>query len=96
MEPTGEDNGRGHSEYFESLVNQASLQQLGAWLIALTLIHHRDHTPYSYYSDTAKPGPLFDTATRWGLDPESIKAAVTKPAKSNRTEARHAEGSAKK
>jgi hypothetical protein len=80
-EATGEDNAREHSRYFESLVSNASGQQLGAWLVEIALIQRRDHTPYSYYGDTAKPDPLFDTATRWGLDIESIKAAVSEPAK---------------
>jgi hypothetical protein len=31
VKPTGEDNSRGHTKHFESLVNKASLQQLGAW-----------------------------------------------------------------
>jgi ParB family transcriptional regulator, chromosome partitioning protein len=52
IEPTGEDNGRGHTEYFEGLVNNASQQELGAWLVELALIQHRDRTPYSY---TARP-----------------------------------------
>lgn len=84
IEPTGEDNGRGHTEYFEGLVNKASLQQLGAWLIELTLLHHRDHTPYSYV-DGPKPDPLFEMAARWGLDVEAIKAAVSEQSKPTRT-----------
>ncbi|MGH9353746.1 MAG: hypothetical protein ACRD2G_16560 [Terriglobia bacterium] len=77
MEPTGEDNGRGHAEYFESLVSRASLQQLGAWFVELALMDHRDRMPYSYYGHSPNPDPLFETATRWGLDVESIKACVT-------------------
>lgn len=88
VEPTGEDSGRGHAEYFESLVNEASLQQLRAWLVDLALMDHRDRTPYSYHGDGPKPDPLFETATRWGLDVESIKAAATEPAKSSRPEAK--------
>ncbi len=85
VEATGEDNGRGHADFFEGLVNKASLQQLGAWLVELALMDHRDRTPYSYYGDGPKPDPLFETATRWGLDVEAIKAAVSKPAKPART-----------
>ncbi|HEV2500705.1 MAG TPA: hypothetical protein VGY31_14100 [Terriglobia bacterium] len=96
VEPTGEDSSRGHAEYFESLVNKASLQQLGAWLLELALMDHQDHAPSCYYSDGPRPDPLFETATRWGLDVESIKAAVSESAKSNRTKAKHAEESAKK
>lgn len=84
IEPTGEDNGRGHTEYFNGLVSNASLQQLGAWLVDLSLIDHRDHAPYCYYSDGAKPDPLFETATRWGLDVEAIRAAVTEQPKRSR------------
>lgn len=96
IEPTGEDNGRGHSEYFEGLVSKASLQELRAWLVELALIGCRDHGPHCYYSDGPKPDPLIETATRWGLDVEAIKAAAREPAKSNRTKAKHAEQSAKK
>lgn len=56
-------------------MSKASLQQMGAWLIELALIEHRERTPYSFYGDGAKPDPLFQTATRWGLDVEAIKAA---------------------
>ncbi|HTV53970.1 MAG TPA: hypothetical protein VMI06_03560 [Terriglobia bacterium] len=96
IEPTGEDNGRGHSEYFEGLVNNASLPELGAWLVELSLIDHRDRVPYSYYGDGPNPDPLFETAIRWGLDVDVIKAAVTEPAKASRTKAKHAEPSANK
>jgi ParB family transcriptional regulator, chromosome partitioning protein len=84
VEPSGEDNGRAHSEFFESLVNKASLQELGAWLVELALIHHRDRSPYSYYGETPKPDPLYETATRWGLDVEAIKASVTEQPKAKR------------
>jgi hypothetical protein len=84
MEATGEDNGRAHGEYFEGLVNKASIQELGAWLVELALIQHRDRTPYSYYGEAPKPDPLFETATRWGLDVEAIKTSVTKQPKPKR------------
>jgi ParB family chromosome partitioning protein len=96
VEPTVEDNGRGHSEFFESLVSKASLQQLGAWLIELTLIHDRDRTPYSYYADSRHPDPLFETAARWGLDVEAIKAAVTEAPKSAKGKAKRGEEPARK
>jgi hypothetical protein len=82
VEPTGKDNGRGHSEFFEALVNKASLQELGAWLVELALIHHGDHAPYSYYGDGPKPDPLLETAMRWGLEIEAIKAAAAEPPES--------------
>jgi len=85
LEATGEDNLREHTGYFETLLSNASLQQLGAWLVELALIHHRDHAPYAYYGDSKKPDSLFETATRWGLDVEVIKAAVVEPVKPNRT-----------
>jgi ParB family chromosome partitioning protein len=91
IEPSGEDNGRGHSEFFESLVSKTSLQQLGAWLVELALIHHRDRTPYSYCGETPKPDPLFETATRWGLDVEAITAAVTEAPKSGKGKAKRGE-----
>jgi hypothetical protein len=46
VEPTGEDNGCEHAQYFEGLVNGTALQELGACLVELPLIHHRDHAPY--------------------------------------------------
>ncbi len=58
-------------------MSNVSRQQLGAWLVEIALIQRRDHTPYSYYGDTAKPDPLFETAARWRLDVEAIKAANT-------------------
>jgi ParB family transcriptional regulator, chromosome partitioning protein len=85
VEPTGEDNGRAHAEYFEGLINKASLQELGTWLVELALIHHRDHTPYYYYGDGPKPDPLFETATRWGLHVEAIKASITEHLKAKRS-----------
>lgn len=84
VEATGEDNGRAHSEFFEGLVNKASLQELSAWLVELALIGYRDHAPYCYYGDGPKPDPLFETATRWGLDVEAIKASVTDQPKTKR------------
>ncbi|MGH9405161.1 MAG: hypothetical protein ACRD5K_19290, partial [Candidatus Acidiferrales bacterium] len=102
VEASGEDNRQEHTRYFEKLVGNADLKQLGAWLVELALIHHRDRTPYSYYGDTPKPDPLYGTATRWSLDVEaikaveSIKASVIEPAKSNRTKAKHPEESANK
>ncbi|HEX5432865.1 MAG TPA: hypothetical protein VFY05_01400, partial [Candidatus Angelobacter sp.] len=74
----------GHSEYFEGLVSKASFQELGAWLVELALMDHRGHTPYSYYGDGPKPDPLFETAARWGLDVEAIRATATVPANSGR------------
>jgi hypothetical protein len=85
VEATGEDNGRAHAEFFEGLVNRATLQELGAWLVELGLIGHRDHAPYCYYGDGPKPDPLFGTATRWGLDIEAIEASVTELAKTKRS-----------
>jgi hypothetical protein len=84
IEPTGEDNGTEHTRYFEGLVSTATIQQLGAWLVELALIHHRDRTPYSYYGESPKPDPLFETASRWGIDVEGIKAAVTEQPKPKR------------
>jgi ParB family transcriptional regulator, chromosome partitioning protein len=85
VEATGEDNGRAHAEYFEGLVNKASLQELGAWLVELALVHYRDHPPYCYYEDGPKPDPLFETATRWGLDIEAIKANIADQPRAKRT-----------
>lgn len=82
VEASGEDNGGEHGRYFEKLLADADLKQIGAWLIDLALIHHRDHAPYSYCGDGPKPDPLFETAARWGLDLEAIKAAVTEQKKS--------------
>ncbi len=65
-------------------MSNASGQQLGAWLVEIALIQHRDHTPYSYYGDIAKPDPLFHTAARWRLDVEAIKAGVTDQPKPKR------------
>jgi hypothetical protein len=96
VEATGEDNGRAHAEYFEGLVNNASLQELGAWLVELALIGSRDHAPYSYYSDGPKPDPLFETASRWGIDVEAIKAAVTEAPKSAKGKAKRGEEPATK
>ncbi|MGH9327277.1 MAG: hypothetical protein ACRD2B_11435, partial [Terriglobia bacterium] len=83
---TGEDNGQEHTRYFEKLVGDADLKQLGVWLVELALVHCRDHTSYYYYGDGLKPDPLFETATRWGIDVEAIKAVVTGSAKRSRTE----------
>jgi hypothetical protein len=96
IEPTGEDNGRGHTEYFEGLVNNASLQELGCWLVELAHIDQRDRAPYSYYGETPKPDPLFETASRWGIDVEAIKAAVVGPAKSGKTKSKRSEEPAAK
>ncbi len=85
VEASGEDNDRAHAEYFEDLVNKASLQELGAWLVELAMIGHRDHAPYSYYGDAPKPDPLFETASRWGLNVEAIKASVTERRRQNRS-----------
>jgi ParB family transcriptional regulator, chromosome partitioning protein len=95
VEATGEDNGRAHSQFFDGLVTKASLQELSAWLIELALIH-RDHTPYCYYGDGPKPDPLFETATRWGLDVEAIKAAVTEASKSAKPKSKRGEKPATK
>ncbi len=83
VEPTGEDNGRAYAEYFEGLVNKASLQELAAWLVELALIHHRDHPPYYYYGDGPQPDPLFETAARWGINVDAIKSAATESRKSD-------------
>ena len=91
VEATGEDNGRGHTEFFEGLVSTATLQQLGAWLVGLVLIHYREHAPYCYYGDGPKPDPLFETATRWGLDVEAIKASVTEQPKPKRSQKNRAD-----
>jgi ParB family chromosome partitioning protein len=91
VEPTGDDNGTEHTRYFESLVSTATLQQLGAWLVELALIHHRDRIPFSYYGEASKPDPLLETASRWGVDIEAIKAAVTEPAKSGKPKSKRGE-----
>ncbi|MDE3179484.1 MAG: hypothetical protein KGM47_07455, partial [Acidobacteriota bacterium] len=85
VEATGEDNGRGHGEYFEGLVSKASVQEMGAWLVELALTDHRDRAPYSCYGDGSRPDPLFATAARWGLDVESIKASVTDQLRTKRS-----------
>lgn len=70
-----------------SLLTKASLQKLGAWLVELALISYRDHAPHCYYSEGPKPDPLFETAARWGLNAEVIKAAVTDQTKKVRWKA---------
>jgi hypothetical protein len=85
VEATGEDNGRAHAEFSEGLVNKATSQELGAWLVELGLIGHRDHAPYCYYEDSSKLDPLFETTARWGLDVEAIKASVTDQPKAKRS-----------
>jgi ParB family transcriptional regulator, chromosome partitioning protein len=96
VEATGEDNGTEHTRYFEGLVSTATLQQLSAWLVELALIPHRDRTPFSYYGEGPKPDPLFETATRWRLDVEAIKAAVTEAPKSAKGKAKRGEDPATK
>lgn len=88
VKATGEDNGSEHARYFDSLVSAASLQQLGAWLVELALIQHRDYAPYSYSGDAPKPDPLFEAARRWGLNVEAISAVVTERPKSERSTAK--------
>lgn len=85
VEATGEGNGRAHAEYFEGLVSKACLQELGAYLIDLTLIQRRDHIPCSYYGDAARPDRLFETAARRGLDVGAIKASATDQPKPRHT-----------
>jgi hypothetical protein len=74
VEPSGGDNGNDYTKYFESLVAKADLKQLGAWLLELALIQHRDHAPYSYAGDKTVRDPLLETAQRWGVD---VKAVCT-------------------
>jgi ParB family chromosome partitioning protein len=96
IQPTGEDNGTKHTRYFEGLVSTATVQQVGAWLVELALVQHRDQTPYSYYGESPKPDPLFETASRWGTDVEAIKAAVVGPAKSGKAKSKRSEEPAAK
>lgn len=89
VQATGEDAGRAQAEFFDSLVNKASEQELGAWLIELAVVQHRAQGPYSQCGDSPKPDPLFEIATRWGLDVESITAAVAEQPKPKRKTQKH-------
>lgn len=83
--PSGNDNGNDYTTYFQNLVAQVSLKQLGAWLLELALIHHRDHAPYSYAGDKAVRDPLFETAKRWGVDAKAVCSAVETKSKPGQT-----------
>lgn len=88
-EPTGSDTGNDYSKHSEGLVVKADLKQLGAWLLELALIQHRDHAPYSYAGDKTVRDPLFETARRWGVDVKSVCCAVRSklnPAQQRKTE----------
>lgn len=76
VEPSGSDNGNDYTKYFQNLVAKADLKQLGAWLLELALIQHRDHAPYSYTGDRTVRDPLFDMARRWGVDVKGVCAAL--------------------
>lgn len=77
-------------------MNNASLQRLGAWPLELALMEHRDRTAHSYYGDGPKPDPLFETAARWGLDVEVIKAVASELSKPGRIKRKRGENSASK
>ncbi|MGH9449370.1 MAG: ParB/RepB/Spo0J family partition protein [Terriglobia bacterium] len=88
VEPSGSDNGNDYAKYFENLIGNADLKQLGTWLTELALIQHRDHAPYSYAGDKTVRDPLMETAKRWAVITTLASAAVdgpSKPAKSKKT-----------
>ncbi|MGH9353744.1 MAG: hypothetical protein ACRD2G_16550, partial [Terriglobia bacterium] len=88
VEPSGSDNGNDYTRYFQNLVAKADLKQLGAWLLELALIQHRDHAPYSYAGDKTVRDPLFETAKRWGVDTKAVCSTVeteSKPAQKKQT-----------
>jgi len=62
-------------------LSNASLQGLGAWLVDLAHIQHQGREPYHYYGEASKPDLLIETAMRWGLEVETIKAAITEQRK---------------
>jgi ParB family transcriptional regulator, chromosome partitioning protein len=66
IEATGEDNGTEHTRYFDGLVSTATIQQLGAWLVELALVEHRDHAPYSYAGDKTVRDPLLEPGAKLG------------------------------
>ncbi|HEV2418025.1 MAG TPA: hypothetical protein VGX94_09480 [Terriglobia bacterium] len=87
-ESSGSDNDNDYTKYFQKLVVKADLKQLGAWLLELALIQHRDHAPYSYAGDKTARDPLFETATRWGVNAKAVCSAVeakSKPAQKKQT-----------
>ncbi|HEX5483315.1 MAG TPA: hypothetical protein VFZ08_11890 [Terriglobia bacterium] len=89
VEPSGSDNGNDYTTYFQNLVAKADLKQLGAWLLELALIQHRDHAPYSYAGDKTMSDPLFETARRWRVDAKSVCPAAgnkSNPAQQRKTE----------
>ncbi|MGH9773144.1 MAG: hypothetical protein ACRD4Q_15840, partial [Candidatus Acidiferrales bacterium] len=81
VEPSGTDNGNDYIKYFQNLVAKADLKQLGAWLLELALIQHRDHAPYSYAGDKTVRDPLMETAKRWAVNTTLASAAVDGPSK---------------
>ncbi|MGH9402315.1 MAG: hypothetical protein ACRD2P_09425, partial [Terriglobia bacterium] len=88
VEPSGSDNGNDYTTYFQNLVAKADLKQLGAWLLELALIQHRDHAPYSYAGDKTVRDSLLETAKRWGVDAKAVCSAVetkSKPAQKKQT-----------
>lgn len=86
-EPSGSVNGNDYTTYFQNLVAKADLKQLGAWLLELALVQHRDHAPYSYAGEKTVRDPLLETARRWEVDVKAVCSAVenkSKPAQPNK------------